>query len=136
MFSTEITTSLAREHALEVREGVRHSRFGRQRRARGIDAGPADVTIRVAQPADAEAVRRLAELDSQDAPHGYVLVAEAEGQLRAAVAVADGAAIADPFHPTAALVSLLAVRAGQLRVGEIQPSRTTARRNLVAVPNR
>jgi hypothetical protein len=136
MFSSQISSSLAREHAHEVRDGVRHSRFGRQSRPRGVDAGPADVTIRVAQPSDAEALRRLAEVDSQPAPQGYVLVAEAEGELRAAVVVADGAAIADPFHPTQALVSLLAVRARQLRSGEIQPSRAVARRNLVAVPNR
>src|SRR4051794_24939081 len=123
MFSTEITSSLAHEHALEVREGVRNSRFARQRTARRTVAGPADVTIRVAQPSDADALRRLAELDSQPAPRGYVLVAEADGALLAAVAVEDGTAIADPFYPTTALVSLLVVRARQLRAGEIQPSR-------------
>jgi hypothetical protein len=47
-------------------------------------------------------------------PSAAVLVAEADGQLRAALSLRDGATIADPFHPTAATAELLTARAAQL----------------------
>jgi hypothetical protein len=65
------------------------------------------VTIREASADDAEALRRLAQLDSSPVPATPVLVAEADGRLRAALSIEDGTAIADPFHPSAGLVSLL-----------------------------
>jgi hypothetical protein len=137
MFSTEISSSLAHEHVLELRRAVRASRGGRRRaRARADAAELADVMIRVARPADREALAQLAQLDSRPAPDGYVLVAEVAGELRAAVAVAGGQPIADPFHPTAALTSLLALRARQLQEGEAVPARRSSRRSLVFVTNR
>ena len=72
------------------------------------------VTMRVAGPADQAAVARLAALDSQRTPEGDVVVAEIGGELRAAVALDTGAAIADPFRPTADVVSLLRERAAQV----------------------
>jgi hypothetical protein len=74
-----------------------------------------NVTIRLAGPADAPALRRLAELDSRPLPHGDVLLAEVGGEARAAMEVAGGQAVADPFFPTEELASLLALRAEQLR---------------------
>jgi hypothetical protein len=44
-----------------------------------------------------------------------VLVAEVDGQALAAISLADGAVIADPFHLTGDLVALLRVRAAQLQ---------------------
>ena len=78
------------------------------------------VTMRVAGPQDQAAVARLAALDSQRAPEGDVLVAEIGGELRAAVAIDDGAAIADPFRPTADVVSLLRERAAQVAAPRAQ----------------
>jgi len=72
------------------------------------------VTIRYAFPADAQALARLASLDSSVVPPSPVLVAEVEGELRVALSLADGAVIADPWHPTTALVQLLRARARQL----------------------
>lgn len=72
------------------------------------------VTVRLAGPADRSAVERLAVLDSATVPAGDVLLAEVDDELRAAVAVAGGTAIADPFRPTADLVALLRERAHQL----------------------
>jgi hypothetical protein len=70
------------------------------------------VTIRRAAPADAAAVERLALLDGAPRPlSGPVLLAEAGGAARAALALADGRAVSDPFHPTADLVALLRMRA-------------------------
>jgi hypothetical protein len=72
------------------------------------------VTIRDAFPDDARALQRLAALDSSEIPRAPVLVAEVEGELRAALSLADGAAVADPFHPTVPLVELLVARRQQL----------------------
>ena len=75
----------------------------------------ARVTFRYAGPADADALTVLAQLDSSRAPSGDVIVADADGELWAAVSLDDGHAVADPFRPTGELVSLLHERARQLR---------------------
>jgi hypothetical protein len=68
------------------------------------------ITIRRANPAEA-AVARLAQLDSAPAPAGELLAAEVDGELRAAVSLTDGSAIADPFERTVELVELLRAHA-------------------------
>jgi hypothetical protein len=73
------------------------------------------ITIRSASAADAAELTRLAQRDSAVVPDGEILVAEADGALRAAVAIDSGLAIADPFHRTADLVELLRTRAERLR---------------------
>jgi hypothetical protein len=49
--------------------------------------------------------------------HGDVLIADVEGEPHAAIEIATGATIADPFEPTAHLVDLLGVRAERLADG-------------------
>ena len=73
------------------------------------------ITIRRATEADATALRRLAQLDGARLPDGDLLVAEVEGDLRAALRVSDRAYVADPFFPSKELVGLLDVRAQRLR---------------------
>ena len=75
------------------------------------------VTMRVARPADHPAIARLAALDSQPVPAGEVLIGEVGGELRAAVPVTGGPAIADPFRLTGDVVALLRERASQLTSG-------------------
>jgi hypothetical protein len=75
----------------------------------------APVTIRYGRPADAEALQRLAELDSQAAPQGVVLIGEVEDEIWAAVSLSDYRVIADPFRPSGELAFLLVERARQLR---------------------
>jgi hypothetical protein len=75
---------------------------------------PAPVTIRFAHAHDASALAGLAVLDSAGPLEPPVLVAEIEGELRAALSLADAAVIADPFHPTGELLDLLRIRARQL----------------------
>jgi hypothetical protein len=77
-------------------------------------APEAAVTIRYGFPEDERCLRRLAALDSSEPLGGPVLVAEVDGELRAALSLVDGAVVADPFHPTAALTELLLARARQL----------------------
>jgi hypothetical protein len=73
------------------------------------------LTIRMAVSADATALSRLAQLDSAPPPEPVpMLVAEEGGELRAALPVDGGRAIADPFQRTAELVAILAERARQL----------------------
>ena len=72
------------------------------------------VSIRLANAADARAVRELAVLDSSPAPAEPVVVAEVNGRPRAALSLADGASVADPFFPSARLVALLRVHSEQL----------------------
>ena len=75
-----------------------------------------ELTIRMAVPADAPALRRLAQLDSAPAPEQVAtLVAAIDGELRAALPLEGGRAIADPFRRTEEVVAMLAARARQLR---------------------
>jgi hypothetical protein len=72
------------------------------------------ITLRYAFPEDEAAITRLAALDSADVPPAALLVAEVAGELWAAISLAGGDVIADPFYPTAALVALLRERGRQL----------------------
>ena len=87
------------------------------------------LTIRPADLADLAALDRLAALDSGSAPTGDVLVAEVGGELWAAVEIDSGAAIADPFRPSADLVELLRLHAR----GERRPARRALGRLLPRV---
>ena len=70
-----------------------------------------NLTIRHATTADQFAVRRLAVLDSSSPPTGEVLLAEMGDELWAALSLDTGAAVADPFRPSADLLDLLRLRA-------------------------
>jgi hypothetical protein len=72
----------------------------------------AEITIRPAYADDYRALLRLAALDSADnPPPAPLIVAEVDGELRAALSRRDGSAIADPFHPTLHLLELLRAHA-------------------------
>ena len=65
------------------------------------------LTLRIARPDDAPAVRRLAQLDSSRPPSGRVLLAVVGSEPVAALAVDSGSVVADPFRPTADVVAVL-----------------------------
>ena len=75
----------------------------------------AGVTIRDARPDDADALRVLAQLDSSRPLRGAALVAEAKGELWAAVSLEDGHVIANPFRPSGELAFALSERARRQR---------------------
>ncbi len=85
------------------------------------------VVIRLAVAADEAPLRRLAQLDSARPLGGPKLLAEHAGSLVAAVSMADGSAIADPFRMTAETLELLRLRAAQMgraqQTGRAQVSR-------------
>jgi hypothetical protein len=72
------------------------------------------VVVREANGRDAAPLERLAQLDSARVPAAPMLVAEVDGELRAAISMADGAVIANPFARTHDLVAMLQTRAGHL----------------------
>lgn len=128
MSSSPLTSLMADERGAELRRSAAGERRWRRslRRPRG-QARPIgierSVTIRFAFPDDTRALLRLAALDSCAAPSGPVLLCEVDGELWAALSLADGAAVADPFKPTATAIELLLARAEQLRFDD------TARRS-------
>jgi hypothetical protein len=67
----------------------------------------ASLTIRAAYAGDTTALFRLATLDSAGVPNSPLLLAEVDGELRAALSLSDGSVIADPFYPTLGLLELL-----------------------------
>jgi hypothetical protein len=77
------------------------------------------ITIRLARDEDSVALHRLAQLDGAPLPEGELLVAEADGEVRAALRISDSAYVADPFFPSKELVGLLDVRAKRIRRGTI-----------------
>ena len=101
--------------------------------------GAGALTIRMAGPADRPALLRLAQLDSVPPSRRRTLeerdgvdpvptlIAEVGGELRAAITLDDGLAIATPFERTAELVALLRGRAAHLRTVTLEHSRSGGR---------
>lgn len=104
-----------RRRAEASRPRPRPRRNGLARRVPKDAAAHAEhVVIRLAHVGDSRALRELAELDAGRVPAGDALVAEIGGRIVAAVDVANGRALADPFVPTADVVGLLQMRLRQL----------------------
>jgi hypothetical protein len=83
----------------------------------------ATYTIRLATPDDEPALRWLAEIDSQDPlAAGAVMVGELDGMPQAALSLADGRVIANPFLATAQLLAHIRMRAGALGAYQRTPS--------------
>lgn len=129
---TERQTLAAAERsrlATSARIDKRNARALRVELKRQREAGR-EITIRVALPADTQALANLAILDSEPPLLGELLLAEVEGELWAACSLGDGRTIADPFRPTHAVRSLLQLRSEQLAAtqrGEQLRSRRTRR---------
>ena len=103
-------------------------RAGVPRRTRTPDSrdgavADSTIVIRPNRSGDDRALARLAGLDSASVPGAPLLLAEVGGELRAALSLRDGAVIADPFHRTVQLVSLLQTRAEQRLVDDRSGSR-------------
>lgn len=70
------------------------------------------LVLRPATSADAADLERLAALDSARPLAGDVMLAHIGGDVRAAVELESGRAVADPFYPSLELVTLLRAAAG------------------------
>ena len=85
------------------------------RKELGHHDGVPSLLIRTARPADADALQRLAELDSSRAPHGDVLIGQVGDELWAALSLEDGHVVSDPLRPSSEVVWMLTERARQMR---------------------
>jgi hypothetical protein len=71
----------------------------------------ATISIRPATDDDGRTLTRLAALDSAATPEGPTLIAEVDGEPKAALVLLEDRVVADPFSPTADLVDLLRLAA-------------------------
>jgi hypothetical protein len=81
--------------------------------ARRVEEG--EIELRLCRADDDPALERLAALAERPLPFGRLVVALVDGQLVAALPLAGGHALTDPFSRTAHLLRLLELRADQLR---------------------
>lgn len=81
------------------------------------------IELRHARPADAGIVCALAELDDAPPLEAPVLLALMDGGAVAALSLADGRVLADPFVATAHAVSLLQLRAEHLASSRVRRRR-------------
>jgi hypothetical protein len=88
----------------------------------------ADVALRLCRVSDDGAISRLAALEERPEPHGRFVVAEVDGEIVAALPLAGGAPLRDPFARTAHLIRLLEMRAAQLMQDEREPRHLWPRR--------
>ena len=76
---------------------------------------PVDIELRLCRADDDPALERLAALNERPLAFGRFVVALSNGQLAAALPLAGGRVLTDPFVRTAHLLPLLEVRAEQIR---------------------
>jgi hypothetical protein len=115
--SPHLTYMIAQERTAELQRAAQRGQLLRDARAAAAaqhSAHDERVTLRLSCAADDGMLARLSGLDSSEPPARPVLLAEVNGQLRAALGLSDGTAVADPFQPTADLIDLLRARARQL----------------------
>ena len=93
----------------------------------GYRRSPA-VTIRWATPADAPRLAILAELDEASVPPAPLLLAFVGDELWVARSLSTGAAISDPFRPSAEVAALVLERGRQLTVPELGRPRSRLKR--------
>ena len=95
----------------------------------GDDTVPmtSSLVLRPATSVDAPDLERLAALDSARPLTGEVMLAYAGGDVRAALSLETGRAVADPFYPSGELVSLLRAAAGRGPRRSLRRRRGTAR---------
>lgn len=73
------------------------------------------ISIHLLESDDCGALVRLAQLAESPLPSGKALVAEVDGELWAALPLATGKMLVDPFRPSSEVRQLLSLRAAQLR---------------------
>jgi hypothetical protein len=80
-----------------------------------------DIELRLCKSDDDFALDQLSELSEQPVPFGRLVVALVDGRLVAAMPLAGGPVLRDPFVRTVHLIPLLQLRAKQLRQPAHQP---------------
>ena len=111
MFHHDFMKILAAEHIDQLRRDARVVR-GLPRRT-AVDTN--DLELRLCRVADDFELERLAELAERPLPRGRLVIAVTRGRIVAALPLAGGPALRDPFAKTQHLMPLLELRASQLR---------------------
>lgn len=99
-------------------EGLRRDARPAVRIARTSLHDTRDIELRLCKVGDDEQLAELALLSEHALPAGRLIVAAVRGRIVAALPLAGGEALRDPFVRTAHLVPLLELRAAQLRERE------------------
>jgi hypothetical protein len=119
MSSDRLNRANSEYRAAELRRQAERWRLahrGDAKRQTGDARAPAELVIRLARAEDDVALGRLAMIDGHPPIDGSRwLVAAVEEEVLAALPLDGGDPLADPFRPTASLVEMLKLRAGQLR---------------------
>lgn len=124
----EITRQIVEARLEDVRrDNARRQLLASRSRRREI-TDLADVALRLCRVSDDGAISRLAALEERPEPQGRFVVAEVNGEIVAALPLAGGAPLRDPFTRTAHLIRLLEVRAAQLMHDEREPRHLWPRR--------
>jgi hypothetical protein len=105
----DLHSRFASERLKDDHDGIKHEDEGT------ATLEPESITIRPLREEDVPAVELLAELEERVVPSGPLLLAEVEGTVEAAIGLEGGETVANPFSESEAAVSLLHVRAAQLR---------------------
>jgi len=93
---------------------VEAQRRRRRLRSEPLQRGPREIVIRLAGAGDHDGLRLLAALEGQALSSGPWLYAEADGSPAAALRIADGAVLANPFTRTSELRRVLDLWAREL----------------------
>ncbi len=114
---TPITAIAANEHLSDLRRVADARRLAKA--ATTPETTPAKspkaILLHFARPDDSGLVRRLAQLDDAKPLEGQILIAFVAGEAVAALSLTDGRVVANPFVPTADVVTLLRLREEHLR---------------------
>jgi hypothetical protein len=110
----EIMRFLVKEHV----EDLRHAAQPVLRPAQRTAADVTEIELRLCRVGDDPALDQLAELAERPLPFGRLVVAVVDGRIVAALPIAGGHTLTDPFVRTAHLRPLLELRAAQLREPE------------------
>ena len=87
---------------------------------------PSSVALRLCRSDDDPALAVLAQLSERAVPAGRLVLALVDDRIVAALPLAGGEALRDPFVRTCELINLLELRAAQLRT-ELRPGRRRSR---------
>ena len=127
---TSINAIVASEHRADLHRFAADRRRGSEIAAPHRSSRSQVIALRMAQPDEQPAVRRLAALDDAPELEGEVLLALVNGEPVAALSLGGGRVVADPFRFTEEAVGLLRLRrrhlSGEARHGWL----TAARRRL------
>ena len=110
----EMMRLIAADHVAVLRQDARPA----VRRTVRPAVDTSEIELRLCRADDDPALERLAALAESALPSGRLILATVRGRIVAALPLAGGAAVRDPFVRTSHLLPLLQLRAAQLRQPE------------------